>query len=147
MTTKEYGNAEDPRSSIWTVSSDDLAKFFLVYILIYGCGSGLLVWLHVKRDAAPYEVASSIITGVSLIGIGVAPSLALVLIETWRLAMIFFRGLEMKLKRREEAIRRHDLALQKEAYEYGVRAEKARAKGEDPGPPPWERETEEQSRG
>ncbi len=129
MTTKEYANAEESRSSIWTVSSSDLAKFFLVYILIYVCGSGLLVWLHIKRDAAPHDVASSIITGVSLIGIGVAPSLALVLIETWRLAMIFFRGLEMKLEEKEERLREEGRAevrkeldrIRSEAYEAGVR--------------------------
>ena len=143
MTNPEYEDTDELRSSIWTVSSDDLAKFFLIYTLIYVCGSGLLVWLHLNRDADPHDVASSIITGVSLIGIGIAPSLALVLVETWRFAMIFSRGLELKLKRREEAMRKRDEALRKEAYEYGVRSERARAKGENPGPPPWERETDE----
>ncbi len=138
---------EESRSSIWTVSSSDLAKFFLMYTLIYVCGSGLLIWLHLKRDADPHDVASSIITGVSLIGIGIAPSLALVLIEPWRFAVIFSRGLELKLKRREEAMRKREEALRnkarKEAYEYGVQSERARARGEKPGPPPWERETDE----
>ena len=143
MTNPEYEDIEEYRSSIWTVSSDDLAKFFLIYTLIYVCGSGLLVWLHLNRNAPPHDVASSIITGVSLIGIGIAPSLALVLIETWRFAMIFSRGLELKLKRREEAMRKRDEALRKEAYEYGVRSERARAKGEKPEPPPWERKTDE----
>ena len=146
MRARKYENAEESRSSIWTVSSADLAKFFLIYTLIYVCGSSLLVWLQIKRDAAPHDVASSIITGVSLMGIGVAPSLALVSIESWRLAMIFYRGLELKLKRRQETMRKREEALQREAYEFGVRAERARAKGENPGPPPWERETNEQTR-
>ena len=129
MTNPEYEDSEELRSSIWTVSSADLAKFFLVYALIYVCGSGLLVWLHLKRDAAPHDVASSIITGVSLIGVGVAPSLALVLIETWRLAMIFSRGLALRLEQKEERLREEGRAevrdeideAVKAAYEAGVR--------------------------
>ena len=142
MTDPEYADTEELRSSIWTVSSDDLAKFFLIYTLIYVCGSALLVWLHLNRNAPLHDIASSIITGVSLIGIGIAPSLALVLTETWRLTMIFARALERKLEakwKKEDDDR--DEALRKEAFEYGVRVERARAKGEDPGPPPWERES------
>ena len=89
---------EGLRSSIWTVSGDDLAKFFVLYALIYTVGSACLIWLQLGRDAAPHEVASGIITGVSLIGVGVAPSLGLVLTETWRLLMIFARALERQLE-------------------------------------------------
>ena len=89
---------EGLRSSIWTVSGDDLAKFFVLYTLIYTVGSACLIWLQLGRDAAPHEVASAIITGVSLIGVGVAPSLGLVLTETWRLLMIFARALERQLE-------------------------------------------------
>ena len=129
MTKPEYEDSEELRSSIWTVSSDDLAKFFLIYTLIYVCGSVLLVWLHLKRDAAPHDVASGIITGVSLIGIGIAPSFALVLIETWRLAMIFSRGLALRLEQKEERLREQGRAeirdeideAVKAAYEAGVR--------------------------
>ena len=87
------------------MSSTDLAKLFLVYTLVYANGSGLLVWLHLRRDAAPPDVATSITTGVSLIGVGIAPSLALVLIETWRFAMNFSRGMALRLQEKEERIR------------------------------------------
>ena len=136
MTTLEYANAEESRSSIWTVSRVDLVKFFLVYTLIYGCGSAVLVWLNLRRDAAPHDVASDIITGVSLIGVGIAPTLALVLIETWRFAMIFSRGMALRLEEKEERLREEGRAevrkkldqvrgeldrIKSEAYEAGVR--------------------------
>ena len=129
MTTKEYENAEEHRSSIWTVSSVDLFKFFVVYALIYGSGSAVLVWLNLKRSAAPHDVASDIITGVSLIGVGIAPTLALVLIETWRFAMIFSRGMALRLEEKEERLREEGRAqvrkeldrIKSEAYEAGVR--------------------------
>ena len=119
MTNPEYEDTEEFRSSIWTVSSTDLAKFFLIYTLIYVCGSGFLVWLQLKRDAAPHDVASGIITGVSLIGIGIAPSLALVLTETWRLAMIFARALERKLEakwKKEDEEREKERERNREEY-------------------------------
>ncbi|MCY4474607.1 MAG: hypothetical protein OXC83_04140 [Chloroflexi bacterium] len=129
MTTKEYRNTEESRSSIWTVSNVDLFKFFVVYALIYGCGSAVLVWLNLKRSAAPHDVASDIITGVSLIGVGIAPTLALVLIETWRFAMIFSRGMALRLEEKEERLREEGRAqvrkeldrIKSEAYEAGVR--------------------------
>ena len=129
MKNQDYEHNDEVRSSIWTVSSTDLAKFFLVYTLIYASGSGILVWLQLRRDAAPHDVATSIITGVSLIGVGIAPSLALVLIETWRFAMIFSRGMALRLQEKEERIReegreevRKELnRVKTEAYEAGVR--------------------------
>ena len=44
MKTQDYEHNDEIRSSIWTVSSTDLAKFFLVYTLVYANGSGLLIW-------------------------------------------------------------------------------------------------------
>ena len=105
MENREHNADEEPRSSIWTVPSDDLAKFFFVYVLIYVIGVGCVVWLQIARAAPPHDIASGIITGVSLIGVGIAPSLALVLVETWRLVMIFTRSLELKQQRRENEIR------------------------------------------
>ena len=133
MNSSDYDDAEDLRSSIWTVSSGDLARFFLIYTLIYIGGSGYLVWIHVERDAAVHDIVPDIITGVSLISIGIAPTLALVLVETWRLTMIFSRGLELRLRAKEEKFRegirkevreeaREELEQAvKAAYEAGVR--------------------------
>lgn len=129
MTTPEFENTEEHRSSIWTVLNVDLFKFFVVYALIYGCGSAVLVWLNLKRSAAPHDVASDIITGVSLIGVGIAPTLALVLIETWRFSMIFSRGMALRLEEKEERLREEGRAqvrkeldrIRSEAYEAGVR--------------------------
>ena len=115
MENQELNADEDPRSSIWTVPSNDLAKFFFVYALIYVIGSGCVVWLQLTRTASPHDIASGIITGVSLIGIGIAPSLALVLVETWRVAMIFTRSLELKQQRREIAIRNREREVQQHA--------------------------------
>ena len=112
MENREHNADEEPRSSIWTVPSDDLAKFFFVYVLIYVIGAACVVWLQITRAAAPHDIASGIITGVSLIGIGIAPSLALVLVETWRVVMIFTRSLELKQQRRETAIRTREREIQ-----------------------------------
>ena len=115
MENQELNADEDPRSSIWTEPSNDLAKFFFVYALIYVIGSGFVIWLQLTRTASPHDIASGIITGVSLIGIGIAPSLALVLVETWRVAMIFTRSLELKQQRREIAIRNREREVQQHA--------------------------------
>lgn len=98
----ERESTEDLRSSIWTVSGEDLVKFFVLYTFIYIGGSACVAWFQIARAAAPHEVVSGIITGVSLIGVGVAPSSALVLIETWRLMMIFSRALERTLEERRQ---------------------------------------------
>ena len=121
MENQELNADEDPRSSIWTVPSNDLAKFFFVYALIYVIGSGCVVWLQLTRTASPHDIASGIITGVSLIGIGIAPSLALVLVETWRVTMIFTRSLELKQQRREIAIRSRERAVQERVAEISER--------------------------
>ena len=121
MENQELNADEDPRSSIWTVPSNDLAKFFFVYALIYVIGSGCVIWLQLTRTASPHDIASGIITGVSLIGIGIAPSLALVLVETWRVAMIFTRSLELKQQRREIAIRSRERAVQERVAEISER--------------------------
>ncbi len=118
MNSSDYNDAEDLRSSIWTVSSSDLARFFLNYTFIYIGGSGYLVWIHVERDAAVHDIVSDIITGVSLIGIGIAPTLALVLVETWRLTMIFSRGLELRLRAKELRLR-----AKEEKFREGIRKE------------------------
>ncbi len=122
MNSSEQNNAEDLRSSIWTVSSGDLAKFFLVYTLIYVGGSGYLMWIHLARDADVHDIVSGIITGVSLIGIGIAPSLALVLIETWRFALIFSRGMAIRLEQKEARIRAREAELAQKFLEEGREA-------------------------
>ena len=119
MNSSEQNHAQDLRSSIWTVSSGDLAKFFLVYTLIYVGGSGYLMWIHLARDAPVHNIVSGIITGVSLIGIGVAPSLALVLIETWRFALIFSRGMAIRLEQKEARIRAREAELAQKFLEEG----------------------------
>ena len=139
---------ENARSAIWTVSGDDLVKFFVLYSIIYVAGAACVFWFQIVRDASAHEVVSGIITGVSLIGVGIAPSLALVLIESWRVTMIFSRALEQVLeerklrkererKQREEArkrrfINRGIVIGEKRGYEKGMRdaLKKMRENGE-----------------
>ena len=80
-------------------------------------------------DDGPHDFGYVILADVSLIGSGVAPSLALVLIETWRFAMIFSRGMALRLEEKEERLREEGRAevrkeldrIRSEAYEAGVR--------------------------
>ena len=73
--------SDETRSTIWSVGSDDIGAYFALYAVLYVLGTVAIVWLQVQRAGAIHEIATSIITNISLLGVGIAPTAAIVLTE------------------------------------------------------------------
>ncbi len=116
---------DDPRSTIWSVGSEDIGAYFGLYVLLYLLGTVGIVWLHVQRAGPVHEIVTSIITNMSLLGVGIAPTAAIVLTEIWGYALILSRKLRLEVERQENEFRK-----QKEE-ERRKREEERRKRAED----------------
>lgn len=117
-------NSDETRSTIWSVGSDDIGAYFGLYVLLYLLGTIVILWLHVQRAGAVHEIVTSIITNMSLLGVGIAPTAAIVLTEIWGYAMILSRKLRIEVEAKEKRLR------ELKAKEQGLREEEQRLREE-----------------
>ncbi len=101
----QSANSDEKRSTIWSVGSDDIGAYFGLYVLLYLVGTIIILWLHVQRAGAVHEIVTSIITNMSLLGVGIAPTAAIVLTEIWGYAMILSRKLRIEVEAKEKRLR------------------------------------------
>ena len=138
---------DEPRSTIWSISTEDIGAYFGLYALLYLSGSVAIIWLHVQRAGPIHEIVTGIITNMSLLGVGIAPTAAIVLTEIWGYTVILSRKLRIEVEAKEKRLREEEKRLRDgqsklldEGYEEGIKAERARQSGEEPPPPPWREE-------
>ena len=112
-------NSDETRSTIWSVGSDDIGAYFGLYVLLYLLGTIGILWLHVQRAGAVHEIVTSIITNMSLLGVGIAPTAAIVLTEIWGYAMILSRKLRIEVEAKEKRLREEKNRSRKEGREEG----------------------------
>lgn len=113
---------EDPRSTIWSVGSDDIGAYFGLYVVLYLLGSVGIVWLHVQRAGPVHEIVTGIITNMSLLGLGIAPTTAIVLTEIWGYIVILSRKLRIEVEAKEKRLREQKKQLRElEAREQRLR--------------------------
>ena len=105
---------EDPRSTIWSVGSDDIGAYFGLYVVLYLLGSAGIVWLQVQRAGPVHEIVTGIITNMSLLGLGIAPTTAIVLTEIWGYIVILSRKLRIEVEAKEKRIRESEERLREE---------------------------------
>ena len=117
---------DEPRSTIWSVGTEDIGAYFGLYVVLYMLGTVGIVWLHVLRSEPIHEIVTGIITNMSLLGVGIAPTAAIVLTEIWGYAVILSRKLrieveakEKRLREEEERLREEKNRLRKEGHEEG----------------------------
>ena len=115
--------------------------------MLYLLGSVAIIWLHVQRAGPVHEIVTGIITNMSLLGVGIAPTAAIVLTEIWGYTVILSRKLRIEVEAKEKRLREEEKRLRDgqsklldEGYEEGIKAERARQAGEEPPPPPWREE-------
>ena len=101
----QSAKSDETRSTIWSVGSDDIGAYFGLYVLLYLLGTIIILWLHVQRAGAVHEIVTSIITNMSLLGVGIAPTAAIVLTEIWGYAMILSRKLRIEVEAKEKRLR------------------------------------------
>lgn len=129
---------DEPRSTIWSVGTEDIGAYFGLYVLLYMLGTVGIVWLHTQRAGPVHEIVTGIITNMSLLGVGIAPTAAIVLTEIWGYAVILSRKLrieveakEKRLREEEERLREEKNRLRKEGHEEG--REEGRVEGREEG--------------
>ena len=93
---------EEPRSTIWSISTEDIGAYFGLYVVLYLLGSVAIVWLQVQRAGPVHEIVTGIITNMSLLGVGIAPTAAIVLTEIWGYAVILSRKLRLEVEAKEK---------------------------------------------
>ena len=112
-------NSDETRSTIWSVGSDDIGAYFGLYVLLYLLGTIGILWLHVPRAGAVHEIVTGIITNMSLLGVGIAPTAAIVLTEIWGYALILSRKLKIEVEAKEKRLREEKNRSRKEGREEG----------------------------
>ena len=109
---------DEPRSTIWSISTEDIGAYFGLYVVLYLLGSVAIVWLHVLRPGPIHEIVTGIITNMSLLGVGIAPTAAIVLTEIWGYAVILSRKLRIEVEAKEKLrIRESEERLREEGRE------------------------------
>ena len=108
---------DEPRSTIWSISTEDIGAYFGLYVVLYLLGSVAIVWLQVQRAGPVHEIVTGIITNMSLLGVGVAPTAAIVLTEIWGYAVILSRKLRIEVEAKEKRIRESEERLREEGRE------------------------------
>lgn len=115
---------DDPRSTIWSVGSEDIGAYFVLYVMLCLVGTVGIIWLHVLRAEPIHEIVTGIITNMSLLGVGIAPTAAIVLTEIWGYAVILSRKLRLEVEAKEKRLR------ELEAHERRLREEEKRLREE-----------------
>lgn len=110
---------EEPRSTIWSISTEDVGAYFGLYVVLYLLGSIAIVSLHVQRAGPVHEIVTGIITNMSLLGVGIAPTAAIVLTEIWGYAVILSRKLKIEVEAKEKELRETRERLREEGLAAG----------------------------
>ena len=113
---------EEPRSTIWSVGTEDIGAYFGLYVVLYLLGSVGVIWLQVQRAGPVHEIVTGIITNMSLLGLGIAPTAAIVLTEIWGYIVILSRKLRIEVEAKEKRLREQKKQLRElEAREQRLR--------------------------
>ena len=132
--TREAGPGDGfpDRLPIWGFNNDHWLSFFVVYGILYTVGSGVVIWLEVAYSPNVRDAVAGIMTGMSLLGVGVVPSLSVLIVEGRSAIMIFTRNLKRRFDRYEESLEKRKARLEKQAAENArVKDENARVKDEN----------------
>ena len=79
-----------------------MSLYLAIYVILYLLGTGGILWLHLQDASVPVNTVSDIITSMSLLGVGIAPPVAIVLTELWRYTVVLARRLEQRWAEKDE---------------------------------------------